>query len=105
MAELKRDFEHEGRVFRASEAMSIIARMWRESHGRASPAKKSPKSKKSTGCNSTWAEKCAALSKVCHVSPKSGRRSCRVPAEHKKAKATAAAKAYRAKKKAEKHSA
>lgn len=96
MAKLKSDFEHEGRVFRASEAMSLIARMWRNEHGLASPAKKSPskKSPKGKGCSAQWAAKCAAKSKVCHVSPKSGRRSCVQSPESKKAKA----KAYRAKK-------
>lgn len=98
MADLKKDYA--GRVFKASEAMSLIARMWRNEHGLASPAKKSPskKSPKGKGCSAQWAAKCAAKSKVCHVSPKSGRRSCVQSPESKKAKAKAAAKAYRAKK-------
>ena len=109
MAVLIKDYAESGHPFKASTAMKDIARMWRREHGVDSPAPKkdrSPKAKKarspkakSVGCDETWVAKCSALDKVCRVGP-TGRRGCGQSPDVKKAKAAAAAKAYRASKKA-----
>ena len=93
MAELKVEM---GDFFKATDAMSIIARKWRQMRGVASPVgRRSPKSRKSAGCNPDWAEKCAAKDRLCHVGS-SGRRSCVKTPEQKKAAANLAAKKRRA---------
>ena len=99
-AQTPRMKEDMGGNYTPTESMKLIAALWRREKGLSSPAKnRSPKSRKSAGCNEDWADKCAALNKVCHVG-ESGRRSCTMRPEDKKAAAKASAKKSRATKNA-----